>query len=665
MHSCCMAPRLQPVLVVALLFAWASPAVAADPEVEAIVAEADPEAMRVVWTTEDADGHPELHTEPVRDKAAARSVVARELDQPDTLVVAMDRRRKALATNDPLRGEQWALDALLADSVYPLNQGDSPTQARVAVIDSGVDASHPDLGANVLPGWDAIADTPGGTSDGCGHGTHVAGIVSAVTNNGAGASSLAPDAQILPVKFLDAACDGTVADEVEGIYWAVAQGAQVINLSVGGDYDPNEEIAVQYALDNDVAVVAAAGNDGCPAAPQFPAALHGVLGVAAIGPFLEVADFSSCGDWVDVAAPGVDILSTMANGDPTDGCGNDYCFLDGTSMASPYAAAALALAISECSVTGESAVDAVLAKVHDLGPPGRDEQSGAGLVDPLPMLQSDCSNDPPPAYQQLPNSDPVVRWYPNRDSGFTCGGKAINILGTESSDEILGTSGNDVILAGGGSDVIDAAGGNDVVCAGDGNDVVGGGAGSDYLRGQAGRDRLRGELGDDTMYGDSGADDLQAGTGNDRLVGGPDPDYLEGGEGFDRVYYNDHTGPVSVSINNQANSGNSTDGPSGARDRLSFGVNSIVGGPGSDALAGWWGNDRLYGGGGDDRLYGNNGNDHLSGEAGADYFYGGSGKDSLSAKDGIRDHYIDGGSDGDVATVDAIDPKPVSATVVR
>jgi hypothetical protein len=649
-----MTPRLLPALGTALLLAWAAPAVAAaDPKVEAIVAKADAGALRVAWTTQDAAGRPTIHVAPVRDKAAARAVVARELADPGTVAVSMDRARKALATNDPLRTQQWALDALHADAVYPLGQGNAPTQAVVAVVDSGVDARHPDLAANVLPGFDAVARKGGGTADGCGHGTHIAGIIDAVTNNGQGVSSIAPRVKVLPVKFLNSRCDGFASDEAAGIVWAVGHGAQVINLSIGGPEDPNERVAVQYALDHHVAVVAAAGNSRCPSGPEFPAAIDGVLGVAALTEQLGVADFSSCGGWVDISAPGDGIVSTMAGGSPLYGCGSPYCWLSGTSMASPYAAAAVALAVSRCSITGEAAVASVVAKAHDLGPPGRDDNTGNGMVDPLPVLQSRCSNGPAPTYKQLPGSDALVRWYPNRDSGFTCDGKPVNILGTEASETIVGTSGNDVILAGGGNDRILGGEGNDVVCAGGGND---------YIRGQAGADRLRGDAGNDTMYGDSGADDLQAGDGDDRLVGGADADYLEGGDGFDRAYYNDHAGRVAVSINNQANSGNSTDGPPGARDRLSLGINSIVGGPGNDTLAGWWGNDRLYGGGGDDKLYGNNGNDYLSGEGGADYLYGGSGKDTLNAKDGIRDHAIDGGSDGDSATIDHIDPKPVSAT---
>ncbi|HUQ00451.1 MAG TPA: S8 family serine peptidase [Aeromicrobium sp.] len=649
------------VLAGAPAAASAAPAAAPDPEVEAIVAKADPAVMQVAWTTTDAAGTPRVHVEPVKDKAAARAVVARELDDQDTVAVSMDQVRKPLATNDSFRSQQWALDAFHAEAVYSLNQGNAPSQAIVAVVDSGVWASHPDLAGNVLPGIDVITDTVGTSTDHCGHGTHLAGIIAALANNARGVAGLAPRAKVLPVKFMDSACHGSVSDEAEGIYAAVAKGAQIINLSVGGAEDPNEDAAVQYALAHDVAVVAATGNDGCPASAgnSFPAAIYGVVGVAALGESLTPAGFSSCGSWVDVAAPGEGIVSTMIDGPASEvGCspGVYYCFLSGTSMSAPYASAAIALAVSRCSLSGKDAVAAVLAKAHDVGPPGRDDATGNGIVDPLPVLQSGCSAGAGPQYEDLAGSGPYVRWYPNSDSGFTCDGKPVNVLGSEASETIVGTSGDDVILAGGGDDRILGGGGNDAVCAG---------AGNDYLRGQAGRDRLRGEAGADTMYGDAGADDLQAGAGDDRLVGGSDADYLEGGVGFDRVYYNDHPARVAVSVNNQANSGNGTDGPVGARDRLSFGVNSIIGGPGADTLAGSWGSDRLYGGGGDDKLYGNDGSDYVSGEAGADYLYGGRGRDSLMARDGVRDNRIDGGREGDSATIDRVDPTPISATARR
>src|ERR687896_1308364 len=135
----------------------------------------------------------------------------------------------ALAAADPLRGRQWGLDMIESDPAHGVTRG---AGAAVAVIDSGVRANHPDLGGRLLPGRDFVEndDTP---QDGDGHGTHVTGIVAANDDNGVGVSSVAPAAIVLPVRVLDDDGAGSVSDVAEGIDYATASGADVINLSLG------------------------------------------------------------------------------------------------------------------------------------------------------------------------------------------------------------------------------------------------------------------------------------------------------------------------------------------------------------------------------------------------------------------------------------------------
>ena len=137
----------------------------------------------------------------------------------------------ALAAADPLRGRQWGLDVVESDPAHRVTRGGGAT---VAVIDSGVRANHPDLGGRLLPGHDFV-DDDGTPQDGDGHGTHVSGIVAANADNGVGVSSVAPAAMVLPVRVLDDQGAGSVGDVAKGIDFAVSDGADVINLSLGQD----------------------------------------------------------------------------------------------------------------------------------------------------------------------------------------------------------------------------------------------------------------------------------------------------------------------------------------------------------------------------------------------------------------------------------------------
>lgn len=242
-------------------------------------------------------------------------------------------------TDEPLYDQQWTLPEIDAlggwDTANTILAGGSPTPVTVAVIDTGVDAAHEDLAGRVLPGHNSIKDAqnPNDSLDDTanGHGTHVAGVISAVFDNGKGIAGVAGGlpVKVLPVKVLDSAGIGTMYDISQGIRWAVENGANVVNLSLGGrlpDYPLTLSEAVKYAQDNGVLVVAAAGNDGKSVEGFYPACLPGVISVGATGSNHQPAAFSNYG--ARLMAPGVDIISTLP--------GSSYGIMSGTSMAAPF-----------------------------------------------------------------------------------------------------------------------------------------------------------------------------------------------------------------------------------------------------------------------------------------------------------------------------------------
>jgi type VII secretion-associated serine protease mycosin len=328
--------------------------------------------------TRSADG--QLHV--VRGQKVAITEQDARLGRVADEVLTTETVEPVHALSDPRRGEQWALNAVSYEASWPASRGGGVT---VAVVDTGVAAAHQDLAGAVLAGTDLASDAnsvdPGhnGMVDPGGHGTHVAGIIAARNNNGVGITGAAPDAKILPVRVLDAHGSGTSDKVAEGIIWAADHGARVINLSLGGGPSPGMQAAMQYALAKNSVVFAAAGNGFQTGnAPTYPAAYPEAIAVAAINQMGGHADFSNTGSYVDIAAPGVMILSTYGGSTP-----NDYEYMNGTSMATPYAAAAAALVLGENHNLHPSDVRRILTTTAiDLGAPGRDNTFGSGLVNP-------------------------------------------------------------------------------------------------------------------------------------------------------------------------------------------------------------------------------------------------------------------------------------------
>lgn len=293
-----------------------------------------------------------------------------------------------MTPNDPLYHRssalgQWWLDRINAPQAWDKVQG---TPITVAVIDTGVDSSHPDLAANLLTGVNLL-DQSKPPDDDYGHGTHVAGIIAAAANNAEGGAGLASSCKVLPIRVLGTT-GGSTYDVVNGIDYAIKNGARVLNLSLGSSQNSQiEREAIKRALDAGLVVVAAAGNDALSGNPlNYPAAFPGVIGVTATDNQDKRALFSSYNSMVTVAAPGVDILSTL----PLRF--GRYGFASGTSMAAPIVSGAVALLLMRHpDWHAPQVIEALKSSSHDLSREsgkdvGYDPYFGWGLLDASEVL---------------------------------------------------------------------------------------------------------------------------------------------------------------------------------------------------------------------------------------------------------------------------------------
>jgi len=295
------------------------------------------------------------------------------------------KRRISAVPNDEWYAEDQAapLNTVRVPQAWDLSK--STGNQIVAVLDTGVDAGHPDLVGHLVTGYNATSPNRGPIDDN-GHGTMTLGIIAASANNGIGVAGVGWSAKAMPVKVLAADGSGYDADIAEGIDWAVAHGAKVINMSLGGPYD-NAVLhdALTRAVNKGVVIVAAAGNDGSPAF-QYPAAYPEVIAVGATNAGGVLTDFSSFGDWVDIAAPGWDILSTGARNLTPAGY-DPYWYCTGTSCSAPIVAGVAALVKNKWPTFTPTQVATRLKVLsRDAGPRGTDPYYGAGILDAYAAL---------------------------------------------------------------------------------------------------------------------------------------------------------------------------------------------------------------------------------------------------------------------------------------
>ena len=280
--------------------------------------------------------------------------------------------------DDPLYDKQWNLRAIGAPTGWRAGAGAGIT---VAVIDTGVTRVADLADTEIMAGYSFVSGEPG-SADGNGHGTHVAGTIAQSTDNGLGVAGIAPRARILPIKALSAAGSGMSPWIASAIDEAVDQGAQVINLSLGGGHSEVIAVAVQKALDAGVLVIAAAGNSGREGLGH-PAALPGVIAVTAVGPDDQLAPYSSFGAGVALSAPGGDKRQTDGGilQDTVEGDGHAFKEFQGTSMATPHVAGAAAVLLSANGGDVAGARRLLLDAALDLGEPGPDPKYGHGRLD--------------------------------------------------------------------------------------------------------------------------------------------------------------------------------------------------------------------------------------------------------------------------------------------
>ncbi|MBT2423406.1 type VII secretion-associated serine protease mycosin [Streptomyces sp. ISL-22] len=341
------------------------------------------------------------------------------------------------ASADYVRDQQWVLGAFAVEDVWAESQGEGIT---VAVVDSGVDASHPDLTGQVLEGKDF---TGGGNAreDKLGHGTAMASIIAAHghgAGNGSGMMGLAPKAKILPLRALQTEND-PLHDETwaAAVRYAVDQGAKVINLSLandGGKTLSDGRAAIAYAQAHDVVVVAGAGNDGLIAVAE-PAALPGVVAVGAIDKDANRWEGSNTGKGLALMAPGAKILAA----DPT--MRQQYALSNGTSDSTAYVSAAAALVRSKYpDLTAGQVINRLIKSAtfaHHKGLKAPDEEYGYGIVRPYSALTMDIPAGPEKnPLGQLQASDAAY-------------GAAPEGTGTSTRAKQKSSAGNILVIAGG------------------------------------------------------------------------------------------------------------------------------------------------------------------------------------------------------------------------
>src|SRR6266508_218521 len=324
----------------------------------------------------------------VRPGADLPALIADLSANPDVAFAEPNHIRTMMRTpNDPVITQQWALRDIHAYEAWDITTGGDVT---IALLDTGVSPSHPDLKSKLLRGRD-LYNNDEDANDDEGHGTYTAGVAAASTDNGTGIAGICWKCKILPVKVLGSRGQGDDATISAGIRWAVDQGARIISMSLGGPGDTAViRDAVTYAHDHNVLIIAASGNGQAEGnVPNYPAAYTSVLAVSATNSTDGVTGFTTTGSFVDIAAPGVGLWSTIWS--PRDG--DTYGVENGTSASCPHVAGAAALALTlRPDLSADQLAEVLEAAADDQGSPGKDPEYGFGRLNLLRTVQ--LASDP-------------------------------------------------------------------------------------------------------------------------------------------------------------------------------------------------------------------------------------------------------------------------------
>ncbi len=319
---------------------------------------------------------PDLHVQRVAAPEGQEHMIVEALNEdPRVEYAELDYVVHAtIVPDDPDLYLQWGLSKIQAPAAWDETTGSS--DLVIAIVDTGVDLNHPDLNDKIVPGRDFVNDDYIAQDD-HGHGTHVAGIAAAETNNSRGVAGVSWGARIMPIKVLRYDGDGYYSDVARGVRYACNHGAQIINLSLGGA-NPSSTLkdALEQAYADGCIIVAAAGNSGQDEI-DYPARYAEAIAVAATDQVDDHAAFSDYGPQVEVAAPGVDIYSTLWT--PSS---HTYGWKLGTSMSTPHVSGLAALILSLCPQLTNAEVRSVIrSTAKDLGAPGWDPYFGFGRID--------------------------------------------------------------------------------------------------------------------------------------------------------------------------------------------------------------------------------------------------------------------------------------------
>lgn len=279
--------------------------------------------------------------------------------------------------NDPLFVRQWHLPQISAPQAWSITTG--APGVVIAIVDSGVDGTHPDLAPRLTPGWNFLLGS-GDTTDILGHGTAVAGTVSAASDNGIGVAGVSWNSQIMPLAVVDQNAFATYSNIATAIQYAADRGVRIVNISIGGASSSVVlQNAVDYAWSKNVVIFASAMNDSA-SQPNYPAACNHVVAVSATDFSDSLASFSNYGPWVALAAPGISILTTSMGG--------GYGYWSGTSFASPIVSGVAALALSVNPSLTASALVTLLEQTTDNPGAGFGELLGWGRVNAYKAAQA-------------------------------------------------------------------------------------------------------------------------------------------------------------------------------------------------------------------------------------------------------------------------------------